>query len=128
MIPEPTHGRKLVIGGVALVKFRFPKSWRPIIDRLRSQYEARLTESKYFSNAPFTGVNLVVRYGAETRDSPSLMRVARRSGDLELSIEINVDDLIGRKDEVVETLLSAAIARALNAVREKYETPRVEPV
>ena len=79
----------------------------------------------YFANTPFTWVNMVIRFGTKTKETPSLMRLSPRSGDLELSIEIDVTELLGKSDEEVQDALSIAIFNALNAVGTKYNTPKV---
>lgn len=128
MIPEPRHGRKLVVGAVALVKFRHGRSWGRILDRLRDAYESALIDKAYFADAPFSWISLIVRYGLEARETPSLMRISKRHGDLELSIEVDVRALLNQADDVVETVFATAIANALRAVEAKYSTPRIDPI
>lgn len=128
MIAEPKHGRKLVIGAVALVKFRDGRGWGRILDHLRDAYERALIDNAYFADAPFSWISLIVRYGLEARETPSLMRISKRHGELDLSIEVDVRDLLDQPDEVVERVFSGAIANAINAVGVKYSTPRVESI
>ena len=125
MIQLPKHGRVFVVGGVSLTQARVGKNWLPTLVELRSTYESQLVQANYFEKSPFTWITLMIRYGLVDSPVPNYMRVSRKSGALDLSIEIDVSQILGASDDIVQKIFSAAIARALNGVRPKYDVPEI---
>lgn len=121
----PKHGRILVIGEVSLTQARLGKNWGPAIDRLRNEYEAQLVQIKYFDKTPFGWATLMIRYGLVDSPVPNYMQISKKTGALDLSIEIDVSQILGASDDILRKIFSAAIARALNGVRPKYDVPEI---
>jgi len=60
------HNRKLVIGGVALVKARL-KNDVQAMSAVRDELEKLLLDCDFFAAAPFKWIGLIIRFGLEDR-------------------------------------------------------------
>lgn len=116
------HNRKLVIGGVALVKARL-KNTGPAVDAVRDEIEKLLIEADFFADAPFKWVGLIIRYGLENKFEPLYQRINKTHGDLPLSVEVDTHPLLGADIETVKAVVRLATIEALLHVARKYNLP-----
>jgi len=87
------HNRKLVLGGVALVKARL-KNTGPAMDRVRDELEGVLIGAGWFPAAPFRWVGLIIRYGLKTESEPHFQRINKTHGDLPIAVEVDTHHLL----------------------------------
>ena len=116
------HNRKLVIGGVALVKARLKNSG-PAIDTVRDEIERLLIEAKFFAHAPFKWVGLIIRYGLENKFEPLYQRINKTHGDLPVSIEVDTHPLIDADLDTTKAILRRATIEVLLHIARKYNLP-----
>ena len=82
------HNRKLVIGGVALIKACL-KNTGPAMVGVCDELEKVLTASEFFANAPFRWISLIIRYGLKNEFAPVYQRINKTHGDLPISVEVD---------------------------------------
>ena len=113
------HNRKLVIGGVALVKARL-KNTGPAMVSVCGELEKVLADSEFFANAPFSWISLIIRYGLENNFEPVYQRSNKTHGDLSASIEVDTHPLLGADLEATKAVFRRATIEALLHVALKY--------
>lgn len=114
------HNRKLVIGGVSLVKARLRHDIQAMAE-VRDELEPVLAKSDFFAGAPFTWVGLVIRFGLENNAVPSYRPVNKTHGDLPVAIEIDVQPLIRVEEVVMKRAVRKAALTALLHVADKFK-------
>jgi len=119
------HNRKLVIGGVSLVKVRIKKTI-PIMGMVRDEIEQILKDSDFFSKAPFTWVSFILRYGLKNQAEPVYGRINKKYKDLPVSIEIDAHVILDNDLEAIKAVFRSAVARSLIHVGQKYNLPTNE--
>ena len=97
------HNRKLVLGGVALVKARI-KNEVQAISQVRDELEPLLISSGWFPAAPFGWVGLNFRFGLKAESEPHFQRISRKHGDLPIAIEVDTHHLLEIQAEPVGLL------------------------
>lgn len=117
-----THNRKLVIGGVALVKARL-KGTGAVMVSICDELEPMLIESGFIAEAPFGFVNLIIRYGLKDQWVPEYQKINERYGDLPVTIEVDVSGLVGASVHAIRAKFRAATLEALIQVATKYALP-----
>src|SRR4051794_12004143 len=116
------HNRKLVIGGVALVKAKL-KHEVQAMSIVRDEIEKVLIDSNFFVSAPFSWVAIVIRFGLEDKFQPVYQRINAAHGDLPVSVEVNTQALVGADIETMKAIFRLAITEALLHVSQKYKLP-----
>jgi hypothetical protein len=117
-----SHNRKLVVGGVSLVKERLKRT-EPIMDAVRNEIEQVLQDSNFFSKAPFNWISMIIRYGLKNQTEPSYQPVNKKYKDLPIALEIDVHSLIDADPETMKEIFRRAIAKSLIHVGQKYNLP-----
>lgn len=117
-----THKRKLVIGGVALVKARL-KNTGPAMVSVCDEIEKILIEADFFASSPFNWISLVIRYGLANKFEPLYQRINKTHGDLPLSVEVDTHPLLGADIETTKAVFRQATIEALLHVARKYNLP-----
>jgi hypothetical protein len=115
--------RKLVIGGVALVKARL-KHTGPAIDSVREELERILVASDFFAGAPFDWIGLVIRYGMQDRFEPEYQAIHEVHRDLPIAIEVDTHRLLKADLETVKAVFREATLEALLDVATRYSLRR----
>ena len=116
------HNRKLVIGGVALVKAKL-KHDVAAMSAVRDEIETLLVQSNFLAGAPFKWVGLVIRFGLEDKFEPLYQRINKTHGDLPVSIEVDAHPLVGADMETMKAVFRRATIEALLQVARKYNLP-----
>lgn len=116
------HNRKLVIGGVALVKAKL-KHDVAAMSAVRDEIEPLLLQSDFLAAAPFKWVGLVIRFGLENKFEPLYQRINKTHGDLPLSVEVDTHPLLGADIETMKAVFRQATIEALLHVARKYNLP-----
>lgn len=119
------HNRKLVIGGVALVKERIKNDVNALAE-VRNEVETLLVESNYFASAPFKWIGLIIRYGLKDNFQPQYQKINKYHGDLPIAVEVNTQSLISAEYETIKQIFRHATIQALISVAEKYGLPSHE--
>lgn len=119
------HNRKLVIGGVALVKARL-KNTGPALVFVSDEIEKVLVGSDFFAQAPFKCISLIIRYGLKNKFEPVYQRINKTHGDLPIALEVDTHEILGADVETVKQLFRKATLQALLHVAEKYDLPRTQ--
>jgi len=115
------HNRKLVLGGVALVKARIPaRQNAAAAGAVRDELEAELISSGYFEGAPFRWVGLIVRYGLKDEAQPHYNAIHKDAGDLPLAIEIDTTRLLHKSTEEMAAVYREATLAALIHAGRRY--------
>ena len=119
------NNRRLNLGAVALVKGKV-RNDIPTMTAVRDEFETVLSKSGWFPSAPFKSIGLILRYGTKTNLNPQFQRIHKPSGELEIAVDLNMEELRGahREPGKLESLAKAAISGALLGVAEKYELPK----
>ena len=120
------HNRKLVIGGVALVKARL-KHTGPAMVGVCDEIEKVLLDADFFATAPFKWIGLIIRYGLQNKFEPIYQRINKTYGDLPASIEVDTDALLGADLETTKAVFRQATIEALLHIAQKYNLP-VKPL
>jgi len=115
------HNRKLVIGGVALVKARL-KNDVQAMSAVRDELEKLLLDCDFFAAAPFKWIGLIIRFGLKDNVEPVYQRI-KTHGDLPVSIEVDTHPLIGADIETMKAIFRRATIEALLHVAQKYNLP-----
>ena len=120
-----TNNRRLNLGAVALVKGKV-RNDIPTMMAVRDEFESVLAISGWFPSAPFKSIGLILRYGTKTNLNPEFQRIHKPSGELEIAVELNMEELrvAHREPGKLASLAKAAISGALLGVAEKYELPK----
>jgi len=121
------HNRKLVIGGVALVKARIRNNVAAMT-QVRDELESILIRAGWFPRAPFAWVGLIIRYGVRTEDQPHFERINKANGDLPVAIEVDTDRVLEIHADPLKlkNFLRAVTLRCLISVAKKYHLPSEE--
>jgi hypothetical protein len=122
IIKNMGHNRKLVIGGVALVKARLKNDGSAMI-AVGDEIEKILIDSQFFAQAPFQWISLIIRYGLQDKFDPDYRQISKRYRDLPISIEVDTHSLIGGDIESIKAVFRRATAVALLHVAHKYNLP-----
>jgi hypothetical protein len=118
------HNRKLVLGGVALVKARLKNDCQAMV-RVCDELEPILISSGWFPAAPFRWVGLIIRYGLKTESEPHFQRISKKHGDLPIAIEIDTDHLldIHTEPERLKAFFKRVTIDCLLSVGRRYGLP-----
>ncbi len=119
------HNRKLVVGGVALVKQRL-RNTIPALNSVRDEIEKILIESDFFRGAPFSWISLIIRYGLKNSVEPIYQRIDKKDGDLPISVEIDIHQLLNANADTIKKTFELAAVNALLHVAHKYHLPSEE--
>ncbi len=60
LLPQPRHGRKLVLSGIAMTRARNPKDDVKVLSEVRDELERTLVESRFLEDAPFSWVGISI--------------------------------------------------------------------
>jgi hypothetical protein len=118
------HNRKLVIGGVALVKARL-KNTGPAMTQVCDELEPVLIGSGWFPAAPFRWVGLIIRYGLKTESEPHYQRINKKHGDLPIAVEVDTHHLldIHTEPERLKAFFKRVTIDCLLSVARRHELP-----
>lgn len=122
-LPIPPKGRKLGLNIVALTKFREPRFTMECMAKVREEIEDVMTTSDFLSGAPFSWITLSVSFGLKNDEQPTFGRISKKYGDLPLSIEINVRELVDAEPTEFANRLRLAVLTALLAAGRMYDRP-----
>lgn len=125
-IPQPRHGRRLVLSGIAMTGARNPKDDVKALSEVRDELERMLVESRFFEAAPFSWVGISIRFGIKTETKPHFHPISKRDGELPLAIEIETSLMQGASLVDLKTLFKAAALKALISAAERYDCPATE--
>ena len=117
------HNRKLTLGGVALTKARNNRFSIEVGTEVRDELESVLIQERFFDNAPFGSVTLILRYGLQNDDVPTIQRISKNYGDLPVAIELDTHVLREASREELKRLFLLATLKALLGVAEKHGLP-----
>ena len=118
------HNRRLVIGGVALVKVRL-KNTGPAMTQVCDELEAVLIGAGWFPAAPFRWVGLIIRYGLKTESEPHYQRINKTHGDLPIAIEVDTNHVleIHREPERLKAFFKRVTLGCLLSIARRYNLP-----
>jgi hypothetical protein len=123
VIPQPRHGRRLVLSGIALTKARNPKDDVRALAEVRDELEGIIVESRYFDAAVFSWVGLTIRFGIRSESVPHLQPICTKDGELPLAIEIETAKMQGAALSDLRVLFKVAALNALIHAGRKYGRP-----
>lgn len=115
-----THNRKLVLGGVDLVKARVPNGI-PAMNMLRDELEKVIMEQQMLNGAPFKWIGLIFRYGTKDNYEPEYQRISKKYGDLPIAVEIDAERLCRAPMDQTHSVFREAAIAALIHVAAKYK-------
>ncbi len=116
------HNRKLVLGGVSLVKIRLRHTGSALAS-VGAELENVLIEENFFQDAPFRWIGLILRYGIKNDSEPQYDKIDKNDGELPIAIEVDMNPLVNAD---LVTLLPVFRQRCLIAlihVANKYGLP-----
>jgi hypothetical protein len=118
------HNRKLVLGGVALVKARLKNVGQAMV-RVCDELEPALITSGWFPAAPFRAVSLIIRFGLQTESEPHFQRISKKYGDLPIAIEVDTHHLldIHTEPERLKAFFKRVTIDCLLSVGRRYDLP-----
>lgn len=117
------HNRKLVIGGVALVKGRLRGDGSAMID-VHNEIDQLLTAINFTEEAPFKYVSLIIRYGIKNETKPKYQGIAKKYDELMIAIELDMTLLKSAdKNGTLKSVFQIATLDALIDVANKYQLP-----
>ncbi len=118
------HNRKLVLGGVALVKAQLKNDCQAMAG-VRDELESVLISSGWFPDAPFRWVGLIIRYGLKTESEPHYQPINKKHGDLPIAVEVDTNHLleIHTDPERLKAFLKRVTIDCLLNVARRYELP-----
>jgi hypothetical protein len=102
---------------------RVPKAVFEAFDAVRAELKPILVASNYFKDVPFSWITLVIRFGLKNEDKPHYGRISKKYGDLPLSIEVDVNEMLGVSLDELRIVFRRATLRALIHAGEKYRRP-----
>lgn len=127
-IPQPKHGRRLVLSGIALTKARNPKDDVKALSEIRDELERLLMESSFFEDSPFSWVGISIRFGLKAELKPHFGVICKKDGELPLAIEIETAEIQGAGLVQLKKLFKIAALKALISAAERYKCPDKELV
>jgi hypothetical protein len=129
-VPEPKHGRKLAISLIGLTnakigiaKGRIRREIFPAANDARDRMERLVIEDDFCNLAPFSWVGLSIREGLKNDLEPQFQGIDDEDGELALTIEIDVHDLLDATKEEMQLVIERAILRALLSIGERFDRP-----
>jgi hypothetical protein len=102
---------------------RVPKTDFEAFDAVRAELEPILVASDYLKDAPFSWITPMIRYGLKNEEKPHYGRISKKYGDLPLSIEVDVNEMLGASMDELRIVFRRATLRALIHAGEKYRRP-----
>ncbi|WDA42053.1 Imm39 family immunity protein [Erythrobacter sp. BLCC-B19] len=120
---KPPHDTKLGFTGVALTTARLPKTTYEAFAAVKAELEPILVASGFFKDAPFSWITLAIRYGLRNEEKPHYGRISKKYGDLPLSLEVDVHEMLGASLDELKVVIRRASLRALIHAGEKYHRP-----
>jgi hypothetical protein len=102
---------------------RVPKATLDAFKAVEEEIEPILEEIGYLEDAPFSWVTLAIRYGLKNEEKPHYMAVNKKYGDLPLSIEVDVHEMLGASLDELQRIFRSAALRALIHAGERYGRP-----
>ena len=100
-----------------------PKTDFEAFAAVRAELEPILVAPDYLKDASFSWVTLVMRYGLKNEENPHYGRISRKYGDLPLSIEVDVHEMLGASMDEQRIVFGRATLCALTHAGEKYLRP-----
>jgi len=101
---QPKHDRKIVLGGIDLVKASMFHDLE-VMEQVMDSLEALMLHSGYLEGAPFLWISLLFRYGFKKEIKPHYQRVNQKYGDLPLALELDMRVLLKADETDPEFLL-----------------------
>jgi hypothetical protein len=95
----------------------------PAMKAAGRELEDVLMESGFLTDAPFSWVTTILRYGLKNEDTPRYEKINKRYGDLPLAIELDTHELIGATLEELIVKFKVAALKALIHAGKKYDRP-----
>jgi len=126
MIPQPRHGRRIVLSGIAMTKARNPKDDVKALSEVRDELERTIIESRFLDAAPFSWIGISIRFGIKTEAKPHFRSICKKDGELPLAIEIETAQMQGASLADLKTLFKSAALKALISAAERYDCPATE--
>lgn len=120
---KPPHDGKLGLIGVSLTMARVPNADLDAFAAVEAELEPILEASGYLKDAPFSWVTLAIRYGLKNEDKPHYSSINKKYGDLPLSIEVDVREMVGASMEQLRIVFRRATLRALIHAGAKFGRP-----
>lgn len=120
---RPPHDRKFSLSAVSLTKARPNRFDMPAMKAAGRDIEGILIETGFLTDAPFSWVTTILRYGLKNEDVPHYEKINKRYGDLPLAIEVDTHELIGATLEELTVKFKVAALKALIHAGKKYDRP-----
>lgn len=120
---RPPHDRRLGLCAASLTEARPPRGDIAAAETVRDEVERLMLESDYLTDAPFWWVTIAILYGLRYDSAPHYKPIHNRSGDLPLTIEVDVRDMIGASPNVLEDIFRRAVLVALIHAGRTYDRP-----
>lgn len=112
-IKGSNHGRKLVLGAVALTVNRNNRFLTEVLNELRDKVEPILVAHGFFEGAPFTWISLIILNGLVNASEAVLGPISKVHGDLPVSIEFDCRGVSRSSKEELNRILYPIVLRAL---------------
>jgi hypothetical protein len=120
---KPPHDGKIGLVGVSLTLARVPKTVLQAFAAVEAELEPILEASGYLKDAPFSWVTLAIKFGLKNEEYPHYGRISKKYGDLPLSIEVDVHEMLEASMDELTFVFRRATLRALINAGEKYHRP-----
>jgi hypothetical protein len=121
--PLPPHDTRLGYIEVSLTEQPLQERWGTSLDRLKHEIEQVVIGEGFLTHAPFSWVLLSIRYGLQYSSEPVYYPINAKYGNLMLSFELDVRDLISATDEEVYLIFKRASLMSLVHAGQKYGRP-----
>ena len=115
------HNRKLGLLGVSLTSVKPPRICIGVASRVRDEIEMVMVQSEYLKGAPFEWITLALRYGLNQDEEPTYLGIDKKTGDLELAIEIDIAAMKSADESELRKIFLEATLKSLIHAGKKYE-------
>jgi hypothetical protein len=122
-IAKPPHNQKLALSGISLTKARLHKQSGVALGLVRDAIEKVVIESGYLEEAHFSWVTISILYGQKNDDIPKCEAVNEKYGDLPLSIEVDVHEILEASLDDLRLMFGKAVLKALIYAGKKFDRP-----
>ena len=122
MIPRTTnHKQALCVGTADLIGKAVAADTSAIVVQLTYDIGPILDSVNFFEHTPFNWITIMIHLGSKNSAQPEQGRISKRYGDLPLTIEVDVEDMLLLPQAKLCEVMYNCVVRCILSVAQTYE-------